>query len=376
MPGHGAVPRVENGPPLAGRGAEAVRDAVVAAITAMPMQLRRSLTWDQGAETARHAELRIAARSARPRLRSAEPLAARHRRDPQRAPASAPPQGHGPHPSRTRPSRTQPSRTRRTRGRRHHPRRPAPKDPGLAHARPGARRAADDRSRRPRRVRPLETARHACEPCREALAGAKITPSMSRKGSCLDGAPMESGSCPSMRCNFGCGPGPSDQAASGVIWSVEPSSSWGVSSSAMPSICMYRCLSCQSSFCSSSTAPTRRVMLSSLGKMACHVGAPLDLLVQPLEGVGGVQLGAVAHGEGHVGQDIGLGVVHQRAELRPSGAELIGDVAPGSGRGGVVGLNEGLPDGGRDDGGLAARDVRERIPHEVHAGAVEEVGGS
>ena len=33
------------------------------------------------------------------------------------------------------------------------------------------------------------------------------------------------GSCPSMRCNFGCGPGPSDQAASGVIWSVEPSSS-------------------------------------------------------------------------------------------------------------------------------------------------------
>ena len=32
-------------------------------------------------------------------------------------------------------------------------------------------------------------------------------------------------SCPSMRCNFGCGPGPSDQAAAGVIWSVEPSSS-------------------------------------------------------------------------------------------------------------------------------------------------------
>ncbi len=88
-------------------------------------------------------------------------------------------------------------------------------------------------------------------------------------------------SCPSMRCNFGCGPGPSGQAASGVIWSVEPSSSWGVSSSAMPSICMYRCWSCQSSFCSSSTAPTRRVMLSSLGKMACHVGAPLDLLLYP-----------------------------------------------------------------------------------------------
>ena len=59
MPGHGTVPRVKNGPPLAGRGAEAVRDAVVAAITTLPAQLRRSLTWDQGAEMARHAELRI-----------------------------------------------------------------------------------------------------------------------------------------------------------------------------------------------------------------------------------------------------------------------------------------------------------------------------
>jgi transposase len=31
-------------------------------------------------------------------------------------------------------------------------------------------------------------------------------------------------SCPSTRCNFGCGPGPSDQAAAGVIWGVEVSS--------------------------------------------------------------------------------------------------------------------------------------------------------
>ena len=40
--------------------------------------------------------------------------------------------------------------------------------------------------------RPLETAQYACEPYREALAGAKITPSMSRNGNCLDNAPMES----------------------------------------------------------------------------------------------------------------------------------------------------------------------------------------
>ena len=59
MPGHGKEPRVKNGPPLAGHGAEAVRDAIAAAITTLPAQLRRSLTWDQGAEMARHADLRI-----------------------------------------------------------------------------------------------------------------------------------------------------------------------------------------------------------------------------------------------------------------------------------------------------------------------------
>lgn len=42
-----------------GHGAKAVRDAIAAAITMLPVQLRRSLTWDQGAEMARHAELRV-----------------------------------------------------------------------------------------------------------------------------------------------------------------------------------------------------------------------------------------------------------------------------------------------------------------------------
>ena len=58
MQGHGARP-VKNGPALAGHGAEAVRDAIAASITTLPEQLRRSLTWDQGAELARHAQLRI-----------------------------------------------------------------------------------------------------------------------------------------------------------------------------------------------------------------------------------------------------------------------------------------------------------------------------
>ena len=48
MEGHGTVPRVKNGPALAGHGAEAVRDAIARTITTLPAQLRRSLTWDQG----------------------------------------------------------------------------------------------------------------------------------------------------------------------------------------------------------------------------------------------------------------------------------------------------------------------------------------
>ena len=58
MDGHGQ-PRLKNGPALAGHGAEAVRDATAAAIVTLPEQLRRSLTWDQGAEMAQHAQLRI-----------------------------------------------------------------------------------------------------------------------------------------------------------------------------------------------------------------------------------------------------------------------------------------------------------------------------
>jgi IS30 family transposase len=52
-------PRVDNSPALAGHGAQAVRDAITSKITTLPEQLRRSLTWDQGAEMAQHAQLRI-----------------------------------------------------------------------------------------------------------------------------------------------------------------------------------------------------------------------------------------------------------------------------------------------------------------------------
>jgi IS30 family transposase len=59
MDGHGSGPREKNGPALAGHGAEAVRDAIAREITSLPVQLRRSLTWDQGAEMSQHVQLKI-----------------------------------------------------------------------------------------------------------------------------------------------------------------------------------------------------------------------------------------------------------------------------------------------------------------------------
>jgi IS30 family transposase len=59
LAGHGEVARTKNGPAFAGHGAEAVRDAIARTIITLPEELRRSLTWDQGAEMAQHDRLKI-----------------------------------------------------------------------------------------------------------------------------------------------------------------------------------------------------------------------------------------------------------------------------------------------------------------------------
>jgi len=59
MEGYGTIPRTKNGPPLAGYGAIAMKDALAVTMTTLPEQLRRSLTWDRGKELAQHAQLKI-----------------------------------------------------------------------------------------------------------------------------------------------------------------------------------------------------------------------------------------------------------------------------------------------------------------------------
>jgi IS30 family transposase len=58
MEGHDG-PGTRSSPALTGAGAVAVRDAIAGTITTLPEQLRRSLTWDQGSETAQHVQLQL-----------------------------------------------------------------------------------------------------------------------------------------------------------------------------------------------------------------------------------------------------------------------------------------------------------------------------
>jgi IS30 family transposase len=59
MAGQNQRTQAKHGPARAGHGAEAVQVAIARAMINLPEQLRKSLTWDQGAEMAHHARLRI-----------------------------------------------------------------------------------------------------------------------------------------------------------------------------------------------------------------------------------------------------------------------------------------------------------------------------
>ena len=75
-------------------------------------------------------------------------------------------------------------------------------------------------------------------------------------------------------------------------------------------------------------------------------------------------------GKAHVGEDVGLGLVHEGRELRQLGPELVGDLAPlGLGGFGAV-LREGGSHEGRDDPAAAFSRMGGRIAHGVDAAAL------
>ncbi len=124
MPGQGG-PRVKNGPPLAGRGAEAVRDAITAQIVTLPEQTASlahlgSRIRDDTTRTAHHRQRPVGVF-----LRPSEPVAARNEREHQRP---APP---------VLPERNEPRQACRggPRSSRRHAQQQTTQDTRLAHAR-------------------------------------------------------------------------------------------------------------------------------------------------------------------------------------------------------------------------------------------------
>lgn len=81
MAAYDSQERIKNGPALAGHGAEAVREAIMEAMSTLPRCLFRSLTWDQGAEMAQHAQLRLDTGLAVYFCNPHSPLAAGHKRE-------------------------------------------------------------------------------------------------------------------------------------------------------------------------------------------------------------------------------------------------------------------------------------------------------
>jgi hypothetical protein len=95
--------------------------------------------------------------------------------------------------------------------------------------------------------------------------------------------------------------------------------------------------------------------------------SPLDLAIEALDRIGGVQLGAVLGREGHVGEHVGFGLVQIGRELGP---QLIGDASPLSSGGFGIVLGEGGGDEGGDDTAALPAGMRQDVAHQVHATAL------
>lgn len=111
-------------------------------------------------------------------------------------------------------------------------------------------------------------------------------------------------------------------------------------------------------------------MAASFGKMPTTVGAALDLSVEPLQRVCGMDLNPVCLREAHEGEHVGFGVVHERCELRELAAQLIGDRAPPLDRSPLAVLGERGVDEGQHHLPLSLAGVRQSISEEVNSAAL------
>ena len=65
-----------------------------------------------------------------------------------------------------------------------------------------------------------------------------------------------------------------------------------------------------------------------VGEDADDVGSAFGLAVEPFEAVRGMELRPMSGGKAHVGEDVGLGLVHEGREPRSLGLSFVGDLAP------------------------------------------------
>lgn len=108
-------------------------------------------------------------------------------------------------------------------------------------------------------------------------------------------------------------------------------------------------------------------MASSLGKMPTTSVRRFDLAVEALDRIRAVKLCPMLFREGHVGENVRLGIIEDGGELRHLRPDLVGDGAPLS----TCDLERLLREGGGDEGGdhapAALAGMGQHVPHEVDA---------
>ena len=107
-----------------------------------------------------------------------------------------------------------------------------------------------------------------------------------------------------------------------------------------------------------------------VGENADDAGAAFDFFVDPLQRIRGPDLLPVRLGERGEREDFGLGVVHERADLRERGSEPVTDLLPSRDGGSLVWLGEDGAEHRGDHVGLVFGHMGEQVAGEVDSAAL------